>query len=134
MKLATAGLLVIENRKLLLAYSSNKQCFYLPGGKVDKGETPLQALCREIKEELNVALSHSDLEYYAHVTAPAYGENDGIIMEQDCFLTRRTIEPEAEGEISEVKYFSLQEYLNEPNTAPGAVIVLQQLKAEGYID
>jgi len=30
----TAGLVVIKNRKLLLAFSNNKQAYYLPGGKV----------------------------------------------------------------------------------------------------
>ncbi len=85
MQLVTAGLLVIRDRKLLLAFSKNKQCFYLPGGKVDAGETPIAALCREVAEELNVSLEESDLQYYMHVTAPAYGETNGVIMEQDCF-------------------------------------------------
>jgi len=134
MKLPTAGLLVIQDRKLLLAYSNNKRCFYLPGGKIDKGETARQALCREIREELNVSLDHSDLEYYAHITAAAYGENDGVTMEQDCFITKRRIEPKANAEITEIKYFSLEQYLNEPRIAPGAVQVLQLLKQDGYVD
>jgi hypothetical protein len=33
MQLQTAGLVVIKNRKLLLAFSKNKQAFYLPGAK-----------------------------------------------------------------------------------------------------
>ena len=45
---------IIEQRKLLLAYSANKKCFYLPGGKIDNHETPEKALCREIAEEMNV--------------------------------------------------------------------------------
>lgn len=134
MKLATAGILVIQNRKLLLAYSNNKQCFYLPGGKIDKDETPTLALCREIEEEMNVRLMEEELEYYTHITAPAYGELNGIIMEQDCFLVRRKIEPVANAEIGELKYFTLTDYLNEPNTAPGAVRILELLKEDGYID
>jgi hypothetical protein len=31
--LPCSGLLHIKDRKLLLAFSRNKQCFYLPGGK-----------------------------------------------------------------------------------------------------
>ena len=80
MKLPTAGLLIIENRKLLLAYSRNKQCFYLPGGKIDVDETAAQALCREIAEEMNVTIEENELEYYMHITAPAYGEENGTIM------------------------------------------------------
>jgi len=36
--LHTAGLVVIKEGKLLLAFSSNKNAWYLPGGKIDSGE------------------------------------------------------------------------------------------------
>jgi len=134
MKLPTAGLLNIQNRKLLLAYSRNKQCFYLPGGKIDAGETALKALCREIAEELNVLIDEQELKYYTHITAPAYGEGNGIIMEQDCFFLHRDIAPRASAEIGELKYFSFNDYLSETNKAPGALMVLERLKLEGFID
>ena len=134
MHLTTAGLLIIQNRKLLLAYSNNKKCFYLPGGKIDKDETAVQGLCREIEEELSIPLTEEELTYYTHVTAPAYGENNGVIMEQDCFLLNKNAEPVASAEIGELKYFSLEEYLLQPNTAPGAVRVLEILKEDNLID
>ena len=134
MQLDTAGLLVIQNRKLLLAFSNNKQCFYLPGGKIDKGETATTALCREIKEELNISVKENDLEYYTHISAPAYGEKNGVIMEQDCFLITRTVTPAASAEIGDIKYFSLEDYLEETQQAPGAVMILEKLKADNLID
>ena len=134
MKLPTAGLLIIQNRKLLLAYSRNKKCFYLPGGKIDKGETAASALCREIAEEMNVAIDEHELKYHTHITAPAYGEETGIIMEQDCFFLHRSITPRASAEIGELKYFSLKDYLSETNRAPGAVMILEQLQKDGLID
>lgn len=133
MQLATAGLLVINDRKLLLAWSRNKQCFYLPGGKVDMGETPVEALCREIAEELNTRLLPEDLAYYTHISAPAYGENTGVIMEQDCYLLKKPISPTASAEIGELRYFSLPDYLLETNQAPGAVMILEQLTREGLL-
>ena len=133
MTLPTAGLLIIENRKLLLAYSVNKKCFYLRG-KIDRDETPTKALCREIAEEMSVSIHEHELRYYTHITAPAYGEQPGTIMEQDCFFIHRNIIPQASAEIGQLKLFSLDQYLSEPNRAPGAVMVLERLKAEGYID
>jgi 8-oxo-dGTP pyrophosphatase MutT (NUDIX family) len=133
-KMETVGLLVVRNRKLLLAFSNNKQCFYLPGGKKDKHETAEQALCREIAEELNVKLEEKNLKYQLHVSAPAYGEVDGTVMEQDCFFHDEFIQPVASAEIGELRFFSLQDYLTEANQAPGAVMVLQQLKKENFID
>ncbi|MEO5591655.1 MAG: NUDIX domain-containing protein [Chitinophagaceae bacterium] len=134
MQLHTVGLLAIKDKRLLLAFSKNKQCFYLPGGKVDDTETAKQALCREIKEELNVQLTPDDLEYYAHITAPAYGEATGIIMEQDCFLLNREILPQAAAEIDELRYFSLRAYKLLSNQAPGAVMILQKLTKAGLIN
>ena len=134
MHLPTAGLLVIQNRKLLLAYSKNKQCFYLPGGKIDEGETAATALCREIAEEMKVSIEESELNYYTHISAPAYGEMNGTIMEQECFLLNKKISPAASAEIGELRFFSLEEYLLETNKAPGAVMILQQLKSGGLID
>ncbi len=134
MQLATAGLLVIRNRKLLLAFSRNKQCFYLPGGKVDPGETSLTDLRREIAEELRVNLKDTDLEFFTHISAPAFGETSGIIMEQDCFLLKNEIHPSSAAEIGELRYFSMEEYLIEPQQAPGAVMILKQLKEAGLIE
>jgi 8-oxo-dGTP pyrophosphatase MutT (NUDIX family) len=131
MQIHTAGLLVIKDKKLLLAFSKNKQCFYLPGGKIDNGETPKQALCREIAEELNVTITEDDLEFYTHITAAAYGETAGIIMEQDCFLLLTGIQPKAAAEIGELRYFSLEEYLQQVNKAPGAIMILQELMHGG---
>ena len=134
MKLPTVGLLKIQNRRLLLAYSRNKKCFYLPGGKIDEGETAAMALCREIAEEMNITIDQVELEYHTHITAPAYGEEDGIIMEQDCFFLHRNVAPQASAEIGELKYFSLDDYLSETNRAPGAVMILERLQQEGLID
>ena len=44
-------------------YIANK--FEFPGGKIESGETPNQAIIREIKEELHIALS--DVTYFATV-------------------------------------------------------------------
>ena len=134
MKVRTAGLLMIKEKKLLLAYSTNKQCFYLPGGKLDEGETPEQALCREIREELNIDLVPTDLTYYTHITAQAYGETAGLIMEQDCFFLKKDAIPLASAEIGELRYFTVHEYMLEKQKAPGAIMILQQLQLAGLID
>lgn len=134
MEVRTAGLLLIRDRKLLLAFSRNKQCYYLPGGKLDGTETSAEALCREIAEELDMQLQPSDLTFYTHISAPAFGESNGMIMEQDCFLVRSAQDPRASAEIAELKYFSLADYLQEPQQAPGAIQILQQLTADQLID
>ena len=134
MKLPTAGLLIIKEKKVLLAYSTNKQCFYLPGGKIDAGETAEEALCREIMEELNIQIHPIDLIYFAHISAPAYGEADGLVMEQDCYLLNKEATPLASAEIGELRYFTVHDYMQEEQQAPGAIMILQQLQSAGLID
>jgi 8-oxo-dGTP pyrophosphatase MutT (NUDIX family) len=131
--LPTAGLVSIKDDKLLLAYSNNRKAWYLPGGKVDEGEEALQSLRREILEELNIVLNPEKITYYCHVTAPAYGLVPEVIMEQDCFLYPLTEKIEPSNEIAAVRYFSRQEYNNEPIQVIGVLHVFDKLKADGLI-
>lgn len=131
--LPTAGLVILQENKLLLAFSSRKQAFYLPGGKVDAGETALTALIREAEEELGLQLTADQLQYYCHITAPAYGERAGVIMEQECFLLTQQVNPVAMAEIGELRYFNKEEYLHQPAQVPGVLMVFDQLKKDGLL-
>ena len=52
----SAGI-IIEDNKLLLVSGGNNNFFWMPGGKLEIGETPEDALKRELREELGVELS-----------------------------------------------------------------------------
>jgi 8-oxo-dGTP pyrophosphatase MutT (NUDIX family) len=132
--LATAGLVILRNRTLLLAYSNNKRAFYLPGGKIKPGETAQQALVREAREELYLDIDVGDLKYYTHITAPAFGEKKGLIMEQECFLYQPVAELRPGAEIGSIRYFNINDYKSEPAQVPGVVMIMRQLKDEGWID
>lgn len=61
---------IINNNQFFAAergYGEYAGYWEFPGGKIEKGETPEQALVREIKEELNVQISIDrfliDVEY-----------------------------------------------------------------------
>lgn len=129
-----AGLIVVQDRKLLLAFSNNKQAWYLPGGKVNAGETALAALQREIQEELNIALPAERLQFYYHITAPAFGEPNGLIMEQDCFLHQLQQTPQPSAEIGAIQYFDLDTYRKEPHQVPGVLIAFEKLRADELVD
>lgn len=126
-ELPTAGLVVVKGDKLLLAYSKNKKAWYLPGGKIDDGESSLETLQREIFEELNIVLNVERLKYYCHITAPAYGEEPPIIMEQDCFIYQLNEKIEPKNEIGEVRFFDIKMYQSEPAQVPGVLLVFDKL-------
>lgn len=125
-KLHTVGLVVLQHNQLLLAYSNSKQAWYLPGGKVDAGETALQALQREIAEELQVNLPNDTLHLYMHITAPAYGEND-LLMEQDCFMCSIAAKWQPAAEVAAIRFFDLASYRKEPAQVPGVLMLFHQL-------
>jgi 8-oxo-dGTP pyrophosphatase MutT (NUDIX family) len=127
------GLLSIEDRKLLLAYSQNKKAWYLPGGKVDPSEAMVPALQREIKEELNVDLTTEGLQWYCHIEAPAFGEYD-TMMRQENYLYRLAQTPEPGSEIGAVRYFTMDEYFKETYPVVGVLMVFEKLRSDGLVD
>jgi 8-oxo-dGTP diphosphatase len=53
---AVAGVMIQENKILFLLRKKSPEAdtWALPGGKIDFGETPIQALHRELEEELGI--------------------------------------------------------------------------------
>lgn len=47
----------LEDGRILSTRSRGKDAYYLPGGKREPGETDAQTLIREIREELDVAIT-----------------------------------------------------------------------------
>lgn len=128
--LPTVGLVVIKDNKLLLAYSNNKKAWYLPGGKLDALETPVQALLREVEEELNLQMEADELQFYTHISAPAFGENVNIQMEQDCYLYKLNKPIQPSNEIVAVQFFDYPSYLLEAAQVPGVIALFHKLKAD----
>lgn len=68
-----------------------------PGGKIDPHEEPVQALCRQLAEELGLTVLPSDAKYVGRFTAPAANEvNHTVIADVFHIETSITVKPEAE--------------------------------------
>ena len=80
----SAGI-IIKDGALLVLRSKGKDTFYAPGGKLDSGETPKQALCRELQEEVSIAVKEDDLTLFGRFEAPAH-DKDGITLDMDVFF------------------------------------------------
>lgn len=57
-----AAVLLWQDGALLLVRTSYRRQLDLPGGGMDKGETPLAAACRELREETGLVVSSTHLE------------------------------------------------------------------------
>lgn len=59
----SAGLLIIQDNKILLAHPTKAPwygTYTIPKGKVEEGESYLQAAMRETKEEIGIVLTEDD--------------------------------------------------------------------------
>jgi 8-oxo-dGTP diphosphatase len=96
------GAAVVGPRGLLLvAKRAAPDIYYLPGGKPEAGEAPLDCLRREVLEELGVEIDAA--EPFTEVHAPAALE--GVEMWMSVFLTRLAGDPEPAAEISAVRWW-----------------------------
>jgi 8-oxo-dGTP diphosphatase len=128
----TAALAHIRDRRLIQTRSTGKTVFYMAGGKIDSGETALQALHREIREELGVEVT--EVAELGVFRAEAYGHAAGTQLHMTCFRAEFTAEPAPTGEIAEFRYFTGAEYAGMPEVAPGSLLVFEHLHRLGLID
>lgn len=98
--------IVIENQKVLVSQRTATQSFPLkwefPGGKIEPGETPAEALTREFREELGIGVLVKGI--YDHIRYPGReGKSIDVL-----FLFARRIEGEPRTlEVEAVKWVPL---------------------------
>jgi 8-oxo-dGTP pyrophosphatase MutT (NUDIX family) len=121
----------IQNRQVLGARSKNKTKFYIPGGKREEGETDLDTLVREIKEELSVDLRPESLAFLGEFQAQADSQPWGVEVKMRCYFADYQGEIKASAEIEELTWLS---YQDRPNLAPVDQIIFDTLKKIDLID
>lgn len=128
-----AGGVLIQDRQFLVERSKGKEIFIAPGGSIEPGETPEQALVRELMEEFQVTVKEEDLEEFGTFYAQAAGQEDKRVR-MDVFLVKKWQgEPTPDNEVEEIRWI---------NSNPGAIAlgsifeheVLPRLKQSDLID
>ncbi|MDT0446416.1 NUDIX hydrolase [Streptomyces johnsoniae] len=97
----------LADGRILGARSRGKELFYIPGGKREPGESDVQTLVREVREELAVALDPDSAEHVGTYTAQAEGHPDGTLVRMACYTARHEGTPRASNEIEEIAWLSL---------------------------
>jgi len=100
--LRCACLIDQRGSSLLLVRVRRNEHWYLPGGKIESGESAESALRRELAEELGIVLEPESIRYLYTVVGPAYDVPGDV--ELVCFAARWSGEPRALGEVSEARW------------------------------
>ena len=83
-----AGGILIKDRKFLVVRQKDKDFFIAPGGKLIENETPIEALIRELIEEICVEVQPHDLTEFGVFTAPAAGAENKL-LQMNVYLVNR---------------------------------------------
>ena len=117
--------------RVLMVRPAAKRAFYLPGGKLEPGESDAEAVRREVREELGVALRPETCRSVTTVTAAAYGEGEGAVVVLACYTGELVGTPTPSAEVAELRYFGLADYEAEAEQAPAVVVLLRELFPDG---
>ena len=108
-----AGCGIIKNNKILLQKRSDNGMWALHGGALELGETFLEALKREVKEELNIKVLNPVLiNIYSGENCHFKYPNDDEVYVTSCIYLVQDFEGEIEvdnNEVLEVKWFSIDD-------------------------
>ncbi|MDO9342114.1 NUDIX hydrolase [Pseudomonas pergaminensis] len=98
-----AALLIGGDGQTLLVRKRGTQAFMQPGGKIDAGEQPADALARELHEELNLRIEPGAAVYLGKFSAPAVNE-PGFTVEAELFQVQIDEPVSPAAEIEEVRW------------------------------
>lgn len=75
----------LEAGTVLSSRSRGKDVYYLPGGKREPGESDMDTLVREIREELSVTIAAGSAWHLGTFSAQAHGHRDGVVVRMACY-------------------------------------------------
>ncbi|WGK69057.1 NUDIX domain-containing protein [Candidatus Haliotispira prima] len=125
-----ACLWLLKDNHLLLARSRDYNKWFLPGGKIEKGESPIDSLKREIREELGVSLLPGSIKYRFSVKDIAFGKPVGHYVVLNCYAAVLMDFPVVSGEVKEIKYFPFTGTDVMAPAVQSAVIKWQELESQ----
>lgn len=118
-----AGAIIVRDSRFCIVRKKGTDKFIIPGGRIEKGETDLEALRRELLEELKVSL----------ISAKRFGKFNGLSAFEGVPLEIRVYqveingEPEPDSEIAELAWIG-RDY-TEPVGAMLVPIILAMIEA-----
>jgi ADP-ribose pyrophosphatase YjhB (NUDIX family) len=108
-----------------------RDVLYLPGGKIEPGETAAEAVVRESREEIDVRVDADSLSELFTVLTQAHGEPDGRLVRMIVFGGETHDEPRPSSEVDAVHWVGSESVDRCP---PAGREVLRRLVEAGVVD
>lgn len=103
-----AAIILDSSRRLLLVRKKDTAYFMQAGGKIEADEQPEEALCRELKEELELIVETSDLEAVGTCSSPAANE-EGFDVKADLFVLEQDFAASPCAELAEAVWLTVDD-------------------------
>jgi 8-oxo-dGTP diphosphatase len=115
---------------VLSTRSRGKDAYYLPGGKREPGETDLETLVREIREELSVSIRAASARHLGTFEAQAHGHASGVTVRMTCYTAsyEGTLRPD--NEIEEMVWLT---YADRARVSPVDQLIFDHLHDAGQL-
>jgi 8-oxo-dGTP diphosphatase len=104
-----AAVLLNERRQMLVVRKRGTTQFMQPGGKIDPGETPEQALHRELAEEIGLTLPENAVRYEGVFREEAANETGADVVAH-AFIAMLYADVTPQAEIEEVRWLDLDRH------------------------
>jgi 8-oxo-dGTP diphosphatase len=119
---------VVDGR-ILSTRSRGKDVYYLPGGKREPGESDTETLVREIREEIDVAITPDSIVPAGVFEAEAHG-HAGILVRMTCCTADYTGTLTASSEIDEMAWLG---YADRDKVSAVDKIIFDHLRETGRL-
>lgn len=126
------ALILVRERKQLVARSRGKAAFFTPGGKREGAESDEDALVRECREELTIDIMRDTIKPYGVFEAQAHGKPEGTMVRMTCFTADFAGELQASEEVEELKWIASD--FPENQLSVTGLMILKDLKSKDLID
>lgn len=122
--------LYLQDGRILSTRSKGKDKYYIPGGKREAGESDIETLVREVKEELSVDIIESSAKLYGVFEAQAHGKTEGVIVKMTCYNAEFAGELKADSEIAEIVWLTTADI---ETVSPVDKLIFADLKQKGLL-
>ncbi len=124
------ALIQIENRKVMLNWETGKTVWIMPGGKRETGESDIEALSRELREELSIDLQISTVKLLGVYEGQAHGKPEGTIVRITCYTGKYAGEVKPNPPVEKIGWVDSTEL---KLSIPGKMLI-KDLKSKDLID